>query len=104
MANGDFKNFTRRTASDKILHEKAFNISQNPKFDEYQKDLTSMTYTFLNKESASVANKSAFSNGISNKNVSNKELAERLYKPFTRKIQEKKSTPTFYRQKSGLLI
>ena len=27
MAYGDFKNFTRRTASDKILRDKAFNIS-----------------------------------------------------------------------------
>ena len=31
MAYGDFKDLTRRTASDKILRDKAFNIAKNPK-------------------------------------------------------------------------
>ena len=29
----DFKDLTRRTASDRILHDKAFNIAKNPKYD-----------------------------------------------------------------------
>ena len=33
MAYEDFKNSTRRTASDKILRDKAFNIAKNPKYD-----------------------------------------------------------------------
>ena len=33
MAYGDFKDLHRRTASDKILHDKAFNSAQNPKYD-----------------------------------------------------------------------
>ena len=33
MAYGDFKNSTRRTASDKILHNKAFSIAENTKYD-----------------------------------------------------------------------
>ena len=33
MAYGDFKDLTRRTASDNILHDKAFNIAENPKYD-----------------------------------------------------------------------
>ena len=33
MAYGDFKDLTRRTASDKILRDKAFNIAKNPKYD-----------------------------------------------------------------------
>ena len=33
MAYGDFKDLTRRTASDKILRDKAFNIANNPKYD-----------------------------------------------------------------------
>ena len=37
MAYGDFKYLTRRTASDKILHDKEFNISKNPKYDGYQR-------------------------------------------------------------------
>ena len=30
MAYGDFKQLIRRTASDKILHHKAFDIAKNP--------------------------------------------------------------------------
>ena len=33
MANGDSKDLTRRTGSDKILCDKAFNIAKNPKYD-----------------------------------------------------------------------
>ena len=33
MAYGDFKDLTRRTASEKILREKAFNITKNLKND-----------------------------------------------------------------------
>ena len=32
MAYGDFKDFNRRTASDKVLHDKAFDIAKNPKY------------------------------------------------------------------------
>ena len=35
MAYGDFKDSTRRTASVKVLCDKAFNIAKNPKYDEY---------------------------------------------------------------------
>ena len=34
MAYGDFKDLQRRTASDKVLRDKAFNISANSKYDE----------------------------------------------------------------------
>ena len=30
MTYGDFKNLTRRTASDEILRDKTFNIAKNP--------------------------------------------------------------------------
>ena len=33
MADGDFKDLTRRTASDKMLRDKAFNIAKNLKYD-----------------------------------------------------------------------
>ena len=36
MAYEDFKNLARRTASDKVLRDKAFNIAINPKYDGYQ--------------------------------------------------------------------
>ena len=33
MADEDYKDLTRRTASDKILPDKAFNTAKNPKYD-----------------------------------------------------------------------
>ena len=47
MAYGDFKDLAKRTASDKILREKAFNIAKNLKYDGYQRGLASMVYTFF---------------------------------------------------------
>ena len=49
MAYGDFKDFARRTASDKLLHDKAFYIAKYLKHDEYQRGLASMIYTFFDK-------------------------------------------------------
>ena len=49
VAYGDFKNLTRRTASDKILRDKAFNIAKNLKYDGYQRGLASSVYNFLIK-------------------------------------------------------
>ena len=37
MAYGDFKYLKKRTAADKVLREKAFNIAKTPKYDGYQK-------------------------------------------------------------------
>ena len=42
MAYEDFRDLTRRTAFDKTLRDKAFNIAKNTKYDGYQKDLASM--------------------------------------------------------------
>ena len=50
MAYEDLKDLPRRTASDKILRDKKFNIAQNPKYDGYQRDLASMVYKFLIKK------------------------------------------------------
>ena len=50
MAYGDLEDLTRRTASDKILHDKAFNIVQNSKYDGYQGGLFSMVYKFFDKK------------------------------------------------------
>ena len=51
MAYGDFKDITRKTASDKVLRDKAFNIAKNPKCDGYQRGLASMVYKFFDKKS-----------------------------------------------------
>ena len=42
IAYGDFKDLARRTASDKVLRDKALNIAKNPKYDGYQRGLASM--------------------------------------------------------------
>ena len=47
MAYGCFKDLNRRTAADKILHDKAFNIANNPKYVGYQRGLSSIVYKFF---------------------------------------------------------
>ena len=47
MAYGDCKDLKRRTFSDSVLRDKAFNITKNPKYDGYQKVLASMVYEFF---------------------------------------------------------
>ena len=48
-AYSDSKDLAKRTISDKVLREKAYEIARNPKYDVYQKALASMVYTFFNK-------------------------------------------------------
>ena len=79
MAYGEFKDLTRRTASDKILHDKAFNIAKNPKYDGYQRTLASMVYKFFDKKTSG--------SGIKNENTSDQQLAEELHKPIIKKLQ-----------------
>ena len=50
MAYGDLKDLTRKTAYDKILCDKAFNISKNPKYDGYLRGLASIVYECFTKE------------------------------------------------------
>ena len=51
MAHGDFKDLARRTAFDKVLRDKAFNIAKNPKYDGYQRGLACIVYKCLDKKS-----------------------------------------------------
>ena len=60
MAYEDFKDLARRTVSDKVLRDKAFNIAKNPKYDGYQRVLDSMIYKCFDKKSKG--------SGIKNKN------------------------------------
>ena len=52
MAYGDFKHLKKRTAADKVLRNKAFNIAKDPKYDGYQRGLASMAYKFFDKKTA----------------------------------------------------
>ena len=48
MAYEDFKVLTRRTASDKLLHNKVFNIAKNTKHDGgYQRGSAPLVYNFF---------------------------------------------------------
>ena len=47
MTYEHFHNFHRRTASDKVLIDKTFNIAKNPKPDGYQQGLASMVYNYF---------------------------------------------------------
>ena len=90
MAYGDFKDLKRRTTSDKILRDKAFNIAKNPKYDGYQEGLASMVYRFSDKKSASLTDKSVAAGGVANNEIKqNFELAEELHKPVIRKLKKK---------------
>ena len=42
MTYGDFKDLARRTASDNVLRDTAFNIAKNPKYNGCQRGLASM--------------------------------------------------------------
>ena len=42
MAGGGFKDLAKRTASNKVLRDKAFDIAKNPKYDGYQRGLASV--------------------------------------------------------------
>ena len=82
MAYGNYKGLARRTVSDKILRDRAFNIATNPKYDGYQRGLASMVYKFFDKQSSD--------SGIKNENMSDQELADVLYKPSIRKLKKRK--------------
>ena len=71
MAYGDFEDLNRRTASDKILHNKAFNVAKNPKCHKCYDKKTS-------------------GGAIKNEIMTNKELPENLYKPIIRKFKKQK--------------
>ena len=64
MAYGDFKDLNRRTTTDKILGDKAFNIAKNPEYDGYQCGLASVVYKCFDEKTSGGA--------IKNKNFSNK--------------------------------
>ena len=52
MTYRDFKDLAKRTAPDKVLRDKAFNIAKDPKYDGYQTGLASMVYIFFDKKIA----------------------------------------------------
>ena len=90
-AYSDSKDFTKGTAADKILRNRAFNIAKDPKYDGYQRVLASMVYKFFNKKSK----------GSDTKHVhikltpQNQQVAEELHKPIIRKFEKRKVHAAF---------
>ena len=76
MAYVKAKDLVRRTQPDKVLKDKAFNISSDPKYDGYQRGLAAMVYKFFDKKS----------NGGNITNESNYQLADELHKPIIKKF------------------
>ena len=82
MAYVGFKDLARKTACNKILCDKAFNIVKNLKYHGYQRGLTSMVYKFFDKKTSGGV--------IKNEVMSNKELAKELHKSIIRKFEKRK--------------
>ena len=94
MSFGDFKDLKKRTAADKVLRDKTFNIARNPKSDGYQRGLASMFYKFFDKKTKgrglTLPNKSAI------KSIpQNEQLAEELHKPIIKKLKTRKVYSAF---------
>ena len=74
MGYGDLKDLAKSAASAKVLREKAFDIAKNPKYDGYQRGLTTMVYKFFDKKSTGT--------GANMQAKSNAQLAKELHKPI----------------------
>ena len=79
------KDLAKITQSDKFLKKKAFKISIDPKYDGYQRKITSMAYKSFGKKS--------IGSGISNK--TNYQLADELHKQITNKFKKRKVYSSF---------
>ena len=98
MAYGDFKDIKRRTASDDILRDKAFDIAKNPKYDGYQRGIASMVYNFFDKKSTGgrIVNDNDNNNNnnsyyyYNNDTKQNLQLAEEIHKPIIKKFKKRK--------------
>ena len=84
MAFGDFKYLARKTTSDKVSRDKAFNIAKCPKNDKHQRGITSIVYKFFKKKSL-----------CSGVKINNEQFVEELHKPVTKKIKKRKAYSLF---------
>ena len=94
MADGDFKNLARRTASDKVLRDKAFNIAKDPKYDGYQSGLASMVYKYFDKNPKG---------GVNIPLEFNEKLAKELHKLIIRNFK-KRTVCSGFKDNFGVLI
>ena len=76
MAYGDFEDLPRRTAADKVLRHKSFNLAKNLRHDGYQSVLASMVYKFFDQKTAG---------GVAKNDMQNKKSAEELHNQFEKR-------------------
>ena len=81
MAYGDFQNTERRSASDKVLKDKAFNIPKNSKYDGYQRGLAYMVCNFFDKKLKG--------SGVNIPLEFNEQLGKELHKPIIRNFKKR---------------
>ena len=93
MTYGDFKNLARRTASDKVLRHKSFNMAKNPKYDGYQMGLISLVYKIFDKTSADSGINMRTNNKIKQNqhplDLAKHQLAGELHKTIIKKIKKR---------------
>ena len=85
-AYADHKDLINRTEADKVLRDKAYDITSNPEFDGYQRGLASMVYKFFDKKSIG----SGFKKLKNTTKSSSSILANELHKPIIKKFDKRK--------------
>ena len=74
------KYFAKKTQSDRVLKDRAYEIANNPRYDGYQRGLASMVYKVFDKKSKGA--------GIKNEIKKNQQLNNELHKPIIRKFKK----------------
>ena len=93
MAYSDSEDLAKRTAANKVLRDKAFNIAKDSKYDEYQRGLASMVYKYFDKKNKDDGVKFM---------PQNKQLAKELDKQIIRKFKKRKVHSAFKDYVSGI--
>ena len=91
MTYGDFKDLTKRTAADKVLKTKAFNIAKNPKYDGYQRGLASTVYKCFHKKTKDSGVTRLANKFTIRSTPQNEQLADELHKPIIRKFKKRRA-------------
>ena len=76
-AYSDSKDLAKKTISEKILKDRAYEIARNRNYNGYQRTLASMAYKLFDKKTGS---------GLS----VNEQLTEELHKPVIKKFKRRK--------------
>ena len=85
MAYSKSKDLAKRTQSDKVLRDKAFEIAKNPKYDGYQRGLPSIVYKVFDKKCSE--------SGVATE--PDYQLANELHKQIIRKFKRRKVYSSF---------